>query len=49
MLLIDDLQKNTEPFTPTKLTPPPMPMMNFEHYAMPMVHPKMGETTSSYK
>ncbi len=46
---MDDLQNNTEPFTPTKLAPPPTLLMNFEHYAMPMVHPTMGETISSYK
>jgi hypothetical protein len=49
MLLMDDLQNNTEPFTPTKLAPPPTSLMNFEHYAMPMVHPTKGETISSYK
>jgi hypothetical protein len=49
MLLLDNLQNNTEPFTPTKLAPPPTPLMNFEHYAMLMVHPTMGETISSYK
>jgi hypothetical protein len=37
------------PFAPTKLTPPPTPFMNFEHYAMPMVHPTMGKAISSYK
>jgi hypothetical protein len=49
MLLMDDVQNNTVPFTPTKLAPPPTPLMNFEHYAMPMVYPTMGKTISSYK
>jgi hypothetical protein len=49
MLLMDDLQHNTEPFTPTKLAPPPTPLMNFKHYAMGMVHPTMGNVISSYK
>jgi hypothetical protein len=49
MLQMDDLQNNTEPFTTTKLAPPPTPLMNFEHYTIPMVHPTMGETISSYK
>jgi hypothetical protein len=49
MLLMDKLQNNTVPFTPTKLAPPPTPIMNFNHYAMPMVHPTTGETISSYK
>jgi hypothetical protein len=49
MLLMDDLQNNTVPFTLTKLTLPPTPLMNFEHYAMPMVHPTTGKTISSYK
>jgi hypothetical protein len=46
---MDDLQNNTEPFTPTKLALPPTPLMNFEHNAMPMVHPTMGKTISRYK
>jgi hypothetical protein len=37
MLLMDDLQNNTVPFTPTKLAPPPTPLMNFKHYPMLMV------------
>jgi hypothetical protein len=49
MLLMDDLQNNMIPFTPTKLAPPPTPHMNFEHYAMPMAHPTTGKTISSYK
>jgi hypothetical protein len=46
---MNNLQTNTVPFTPTKLTPPLMPLMNCEHYAMPMVHPTTGKTISSYK
>jgi hypothetical protein len=49
MLLLDNLQNNTGPFTSTKLTPPPTPLIYFEHYAMLMVHPTTGETISSYK
>jgi hypothetical protein len=49
MLLMDNLQNNTEPFTPTKLALPPTPLMNFKHYAMPMVHPTTGETIPGYK
>lgn len=49
MLLLDNLNNNQTPFTPTKLLPPPAPPMNLEHYAMPMVHPVTGETISSYK
>ncbi len=49
MLLMDNLQNNTVPFTPTKLAPPPTPLINFEHYAMPMVHTTTGKTISSYK
>ncbi len=48
-LLMDNLQNNTVPFTPTKLAPPPTLLMNFEHNAMPMVHPTMGKTISSYQ
>jgi hypothetical protein len=46
---MDDLQNNMIPFTPTKITLPPTPLINFEHYAMPMVLPTMGNTISSYK
>jgi hypothetical protein len=49
MLLMDDLQNNMVPFTPTKLAPPPIPLMNFKHYTMTMVHPTTGKTISSYK
>jgi hypothetical protein len=48
MLLMDNLQINMVPFTPTKLAPPPTPLMNFEHYAMPMGHPTTGKTISTY-
>jgi hypothetical protein len=46
---MDNLQNNMVPFTLTKLALPPTPLMNFEHYAMPTMHPTMGETISSYK
>ncbi len=38
-------------YTPTKLcsTAAPTAAFNFQQIAMPMVHPKMGETISSYK
>jgi hypothetical protein len=49
MLLMDNLQNSTVPFTPTQLAPPPTPLINFKHYAMPMVHPTTGKTISSYK
>jgi hypothetical protein len=49
MLLMDDLQNKSVPFTPTKSIPPPIPLINFEHYVMPMVHPTTGKTISSYK
>jgi hypothetical protein len=49
MLLMDNLQNKTAPFTPAKLTPPPTPLINFEYYAMLMVHLTTGKTISSYK
>jgi hypothetical protein len=49
MLLMDDLQNSTEPFTLAKLALPHTPLMNFEYYAMPTMHPTMGKTISSYK
>ena len=50
LLLLDDLDNDTMPFTPLKLLPIKAPLkMNFKHYAMPMVHPVTGETISSYK
>ncbi len=49
LLLINDLQNNTVPFTPTTLTLPPTPTVNFKHCAMRMMHPTTGKTISSYK
>jgi hypothetical protein len=49
MLLLDNLQNNTETFTPTALAPPLTPHLNFEHYAMPMVRQTTGKIISSYK
>jgi len=46
---LDDLENNTTPYIPTKLLPKTATPTNFEHYAMPMVHPVTGETISSYK
>jgi hypothetical protein len=38
-------------YTPTKLCPTSTPTatFNFQQVAMPMVHPKTGETNNSYK
>jgi hypothetical protein len=49
MLIMNNMHNNTVPFTPTKLIPPPIPLINFKHYAMPMVHATIGKTKSSYK
>jgi len=49
LLLLDDLENDTTPYIPTKLLPKTATPTNFEHYAMPMVHPVTGETISSYK
>ncbi len=46
---MNNLQNNTVLFNLTKLTPPPTPLINFEHYTMLMVHPTTGKTISSYK
>jgi len=48
-LVLDDLENDTTPYIPTKLLPTTAIPTNFEHYAMPMVHPVTGETISSYK
>jgi hypothetical protein len=48
-LIMDDLINNTTIFTPMKLRPPPSPPVNYEHHAMPMIHPTTGELISSYK
>jgi hypothetical protein len=49
LLLLDDIDNDTMPFIPIKLLPTTATTTNFEHYAMPMVHPVKGETISSYK
>jgi hypothetical protein len=36
-------------FTPFKLMPLRAANINFEHFAMPMIHPTIGETITSYK
>jgi uncharacterized protein YwlG (UPF0340 family) len=46
---LDDIDNDTTPHIPTKLLPNTATPTNFEHYAMPMVHPVTGETISSYK
>ena len=48
-LIMDDLINDTTNFTPMNLRPPPSPPTNYEHYAMPMIHPTTGELISSYK
>jgi hypothetical protein len=48
-LLLDDLENDTTPYIPTRLLPTTATTTNFEHYAMPMVHPVTGETILSYK
>jgi hypothetical protein len=49
LLILEDIVHDTMPFTPTRLGPPPMPPINFSHYAMPTVHPVTGKTILSYK
>jgi hypothetical protein len=49
LILLDDLENDTTQYIPTKLLPKAATPTNFEHYAMPMVHPVTGETISSYK
>ena len=48
-LIMDDLINDTTSFTPMNLLPPPSPPINYEHYAMPIIHPMTGELISSYK
>jgi hypothetical protein len=48
-LLLDNLQNDTSIFTTCKLMPPRAADINFEHFAMPMIHPTTGETIISYK
>ena len=47
--LMDDFHHNLTCFTPDKLLTTSTPDIDFEHLAMPMVHPVTGETISSYK
>ena len=49
LLLLDDIDNGTTPYIPIKLLPTTATTTNFEHYAMPMVHPVTSETISSYK
>ncbi len=46
---LDDLQNDTSIFTPFKLMPPRAAAINFEHFAMLMIHPDTGETITRYK
>ena len=48
-LLMDDLYHNLTCFTPDNLRPTATHDIDFEHLAMPMVHPVTGEMISSYK
>jgi hypothetical protein len=48
-LLMDNLHNDTCIFTPFKLMPPQAAAINFERFAMPMIHPTTGETIRSYK
>ena len=48
-LIMDDLINNRTSFTPKNLRPPPFPPINYEHYAMPGIHPTTGELIRSYK
>jgi hypothetical protein len=43
-LLMDELQNDTSIFTPFKLMPPQAAAINFEHFAMLMIHPDTRET-----
>ncbi len=46
---MDNLINNTTIFTPIRLRPPPSPPVNYEHHAMPMIHPTTRKLISSYK
>ena len=48
-LLMDDLHHDLTCVTPDNLRPTATPDIDFKHLAMPMVHPVMGVTISSYK
>jgi len=48
-LLLDDLTQDVTPFIPTKLHTKPSAIVDYAHYAMPMIHPITGEHISSYK
>ncbi len=47
LLLMDDINNDLTNFTPLKLQPQPVHQRNYVHYAMPMVHPVTGKTTTS--
>ena len=48
-LLLDNLTQDATPFIPTKLCAKPSAIVNYAHYAMPMIHHITGEHISSYK
>jgi hypothetical protein len=47
-LILDELHHNLPHFTPLKLRPATSPPIDLAHYAMPMIHPVIGATISSY-
>ncbi len=48
-LLVMEQTNNMTHYTPSKLRDYGLPLQDFEHYAMPMIHPITGKTISSYK
>jgi hypothetical protein len=48
-LLVKEQANNMTHYTPSKLHNYGLPPQDFEHYAMPMIHPVTGEIISSYK
>jgi hypothetical protein len=48
-LLLTEQTNDMTHYTPSKLRDYRVPPQNFEHYAMPMIHPVTGEIISSYK
>ncbi len=48
-LLVTEQTNDMTHYTPSKLRNYRLPPQDFEHYAMPMVHPVTGEIISSYK
>jgi hypothetical protein len=48
-LLVTEQPNDMTHYTPSKLHAYGLPPQNFEHYAMPMIHPITGKIISSYK